>query len=86
MEKAGLLAKSADKDDSRRNCITLTPKGEKLVTECKEAFDDIDRRMFEGFSEQDKRKMRSYYIRMIRNLEAMGAQVPANLKGSGKTC
>jgi DNA-binding MarR family transcriptional regulator len=86
MERAGLLAKKADREDSRRNCITLTPKGARLVTECKEAFEDIDRKMFEGFSEQDKKKMRAYYIRMIRNLEAMGAQVPAELKGSERTC
>jgi DNA-binding MarR family transcriptional regulator len=86
MEKAGLLAKRADREDSRRNCITITPKGEKLVKECKEAFDDIDRRMFEGFSRQDQENMRSYYLRMIRNLEAMGAQVPAELKGSERTC
>jgi DNA-binding MarR family transcriptional regulator len=86
MERAGLLAKKADREDSRRNCITLTPKGARLVTECREAFEDIDRKMFEGFSEQDKGKMRSYYIRMIRNLEAMGAQVPAELKGSERTC
>lgn len=81
MERAGLLCKVADQADLRRNCITLTPEGVRLVRECKEAFDDIDCRMFEGFLDKEREALRSYYVRMIKNLEAMGAQSPANLKG-----
>lgn len=81
MEKAGLLSKKTDKTDSRRNQITLTPKGRQLVEECKAAFEDIDRGMFAGFSKTERENLRLYYIRMIHNLEAMGAQIPSELKG-----
>ena len=80
MERAGLLRKANDDADNRRNCITLTPKGALLVSECRMVFDDMDRRMFEGFSKKDRETLRSFYLRMIRNLEAMGAQCPADLK------
>jgi Transcriptional regulators len=82
METAGLLRKIADPGDQRRNRITITPKGRRLVRECKRAFEDIDRRMFDGFSEKERDTLRSYYVRMIGNLEAMGAQAPADIKGA----
>lgn len=81
MEKAGLLSKKTDKADSRRNQISLTPKGRHLVDECRMAFEDIDRGMLAGFSRAERENLRSYYIRMIHNLEAMGAQIPSGLKG-----
>jgi DNA-binding MarR family transcriptional regulator len=84
MERAGLLCKVADKTDLRCNRITLTADGAKLVGECKEAFDDMDRRMLEGFSDKERGVLRSMYIRMIRNLEAMGAQCPSDLKENEK--
>jgi DNA-binding MarR family transcriptional regulator len=85
MEAAGLLRKVVDADDQRRNCITLTPKGSALVRDCKDAFDKIDKRMFEGFSVKECSSLRSYYLRMIGNLEAMGAQGPADIKGRKRT-
>jgi DNA-binding MarR family transcriptional regulator len=84
MARGGLLRKAADEKDLRRNCITLTPMGRKLVGECKAAFDEIDRRMFEGFSDEERGTLRSYFLRMIRNLEAMGAQCPADFKEGEK--
>lgn len=81
MLRAGLLTKAPDQEDSRRKLVALTPKGERLVSECREAFDDIDARMLEGFSEAERKRLRAYYLRMIRNLEAAGAQVPACFKG-----
>lgn len=81
MEAAGLLRKLVDGDDKRLNRITLTPKGARLVRECKKAFDGIDRRMLEDFSDDDRERLRSYFIRMIRNLEAMGAQCPRPTEG-----
>ena len=81
MERAGLLRKVADEEDLRKNRITLTAKGSRLVRECRSTFDEIDRRMFEGLSEGDRDVMKRYYLKMIRNLEGMGAQCPADLKG-----
>jgi DNA-binding MarR family transcriptional regulator len=85
MERAGLLRKVADEKDLRSNRITLTPTGARLVRECKKAFDSLDQRMLEGFTDKERETLRSFYIRMIRNLEAMGAQTPADLKGRERT-
>jgi len=84
MERSGLLRKAADGADLRRNRITLTPKGRRTVRECRAAFDVLDRRMFEGFTDGELGTLRSYYGRMIRNLEAMGAKRPAVPGGSAK--
>ncbi|HOX32575.1 MAG TPA: MarR family transcriptional regulator [Spirochaetales bacterium] len=93
MEGAGLLRKVPDAEDRRLNRITLTAGGARLVRECKKAFGEIDRRMLEGFSDEDRETLRSFYLRMIRNLEAMGAQRPrqpegrpAKGKGRSETC
>lgn len=81
MVKADLVRKVADERDLRRNIITLTPKGVEFVEECANAFDNIDRGMFAGFSEMEQEQLKAWYIRMIRNLESMGAQPPAQLRG-----
>jgi len=85
MERAGLLRKVEDADDRRSNRITLTPKGARLVRECRKAFDEIDVRMFEGFSEREREALRASYLKMARNLEAMGAQCPEHVKEKIKT-
>jgi MarR family transcriptional regulator for hemolysin len=54
MEKAGLVEKVTDKNDLRRNIGTLTSKGEKLVRDSTKALDEIDRKMYDGFSDQDR--------------------------------
>jgi DNA-binding MarR family transcriptional regulator len=76
MEKAGLVRRVTDRNDLRRNIITLTKKGEQLVRECTLVFDDIDKRMYEGFSAEEKEQLRKYYIRIINNLEKLGVQPP----------
>ncbi len=48
------------------------------------AFDDMDQRMLEGFSDKERGVLRFMYIRMIRNLEAMGAQCPSDLEENEK--
>jgi DNA-binding MarR family transcriptional regulator len=80
MEKAGLVRKVSDGNDLRRNIITLTEKGEKLVDESSLVFDEIDKRMYEGFTEEEKEKLKKYYIRIMKNLENMGIQSPVQFR------
>mgnify|MGYP000854515500 CR=1 FL=1 len=82
MEKAGLLCKVPDERDLRRNVITLTKKGMSYIEECSGIFDKIDKGVFEGFSELEREQLKRFYLRMIKNLEAMGARLPILLKRS----
>ncbi|MHB8070405.1 MAG: MarR family winged helix-turn-helix transcriptional regulator [Candidatus Cryosericum sp.] len=76
MEKAGLVSKSTDPDDQRRNHLAITDKGLLLVEDCLRAFHYVDQGMFKGFSEEERRQLENSYRRMMENLVAMGAQVP----------
>ncbi|MCR4431741.1 MAG: MarR family transcriptional regulator [Tepidanaerobacteraceae bacterium] len=80
MEKAGLVRKIVDENDLRRNLITLTDKGLQLLEECENTFYEIDRNIFNGFSDEEREQLKKFYIRMIYNLESMGVQPPAQLK------
>lgn len=80
MEKAGLLCKISDEKDLRRNVITLTKKGVEYIEECLSIFDKTDRSVFDGFSELEREQLKRFYLRMIKNLETMGARLPNQLK------
>ena len=82
MEKAGLLCKISDEKDLRRNVITLTKKGVEYIEECLSIFDKTDRSVFDGFSELEREQLKRFYLRMIKNLETMGARLPNQLKRS----
>ncbi|MDI3481968.1 MAG: hypothetical protein PWQ97_1623 [Tepidanaerobacteraceae bacterium] len=83
MEKAGLVCKITDEDDLRRKLVKITEKGLRLLDECENAFSEIDRNIFKGFSDEEREQLKRFYIRMIHNLESMGAQLPAQLKWRG---
>ena len=80
MEKAGLVSKSTDRDDLRRNHLAITDKGLLLVNDCIRAFHDVDAGTFKGFSEEQRKQLESSYRRMMENLVAMGAQVPTFMR------
>lgn len=80
MEKAGLVRKVIDESDLRRNMITLTENGLKFVEELMTVFDAIDEGMLKGLSQQEQEQLKTLFLRIISNLEAMGAQPPEDLK------
>ncbi|CUH94693.1 hypothetical protein P22_0759 [Propionispora sp. 2/2-37] len=82
MEKAGLIRKVSDKSDLRRNYITLTDKGLRFISECEDAIKKIDLGTFRGFSEAETGQLKQFYLRMIHNLEDMGAQTPIPFRRS----
>jgi DNA-binding MarR family transcriptional regulator len=76
MEKSGLVKKTTDKKDLRRNIITLTATGEQFVQDSMLVFDNVDRKIYEGFTDKDKEQLKAFYIRIIQNLEKLGIQPP----------
>jgi len=84
MEKAGLIHKVPDESDLRRNLITLTEDGKRQVDEAQDAFEETYAKMFHGFSPEDCEQLKTYFLRIISNLESMGAQPPECLKNCKK--
>lgn len=82
MEKAGLLEKASVETDLRRNMVTLTPKGLQMANQCEYILELTNFRMLQDFSDEERRQLTSYFLRMISNLENMGVQPPAHLKGN----
>lgn len=80
MEKAGLVHKVIDESDLRRNKITLTDKGLKFVDESMAVFESVDEGMLQGLSQQEQEQLKTLFLRIISNLEKMGAQSPDYLK------
>lgn len=68
MEREGYIEKQPDPADQRRKGVRLTPKGESAIHRCRQVFQEVDRRMYEGFSQEETDQMAAYYMRMIRNL------------------
>ena len=80
MEKAGLVRKVADEKDLRRNLIALTDQGRRVVQESHVVFHAIEKDMFRGLSEQEQEQLKTLFLRIVSNLESMGANPPEFLK------
>ena len=70
LEKKGLLKKRVDKEDMRFNKIALTEEGAKKAAAAKEGMGAVDKRCFDGFSEEELDALVRFYERMIKNLES----------------
>ena len=70
LEKKGLLNKRVDKEDMRFNKIALTEEGAKKAAAAKEGMGAVDKRCFNGFSEEELDALVRFYERMIKNLES----------------
>lgn len=54
LERGGYISKEMDKEDNRFNKITITEKGNKVIEQSKKIFDSVDKKVFEGFTEEEK--------------------------------
>lgn len=71
MEKCGIVEKRPDENDLRNNIITLTDKGNDLVNKCREMFNEVNVKMYEGFNRDEIKILENYYKRIIVNLTNM---------------
>lgn len=53
LEQQGYIERKADASDTRRNIVDITEKGNRILDETKDAFDNIDRQMTKGLSDKD---------------------------------
>ncbi len=68
MQKAGYLEKEVDEWNLRRNNLHVTPAGRQLAAACKDAFEEMDRKAFQGFDERELETLAGYLERVYANL------------------
>ncbi|MCH5252971.1 MAG: MarR family transcriptional regulator [Lachnospiraceae bacterium] len=71
LEREGMITKKAGAEDTRANFVELTEKGEKIVEESREFFDQLDERMYRGFSEEERRELCGFLKRVYENMNDM---------------
>lgn len=79
MEKAGIISRATDKDDARRNNLSLTKKGAKLNEFATETFDLVNNTKLSTLSDEELTLMLSIIKKMSKNLSPL---LPENCKRS----
>lgn len=79
LEKGGYIHKEMDEGDNRLNKITITEKGNRVVAQSRQIIDSTDRKIFEGFTEEDKSALSVLLQRLNANLARMEDEIkPSN--------
>lgn len=68
MEKAGVISRQTDRDDARRNNLSLTKKGRELDEFAQQTFAEVDSAKISGFTEGEIKLMLSLIKKMNDNL------------------
>lgn len=67
LESGGYILRSIG-DDNRYNEITITPLGVKIVSETRAMFSEIDRSLFDGFSDSEIANLKKYLEKIQNNI------------------
>lgn len=79
LEKGGYIHKEMDEGDNRLNKITITEKGNRVVAQSRQIIESTDRKIFEGFTEEDKSALSVLLQRLNANLARMEDEIkPSN--------
>ncbi|MCI9148198.1 MAG: MarR family transcriptional regulator [Hungatella sp.] len=78
LEQGGYIERKVDVKDNRYNQICITAKGMAAVERSAAIFEDLEKRMFQGFSAEDFEKLEELLDRLYGNLEACAAGVTGN--------
>lgn len=68
MEKAGVISRQTDKDDARRNNLSLTKKGRELNEFALQTFAQVDSAKISGLTDEEIQLMLSLIKKMNNNL------------------
>lgn len=68
LQKAGLIQKKTDETNLRCNKLTATDKGIELSHNCRKRFNEFDKKLFAGFSDQELLLMKDHLDRLINNI------------------
>lgn len=72
LERQGYVVRRTDERDTRRNRISITPKGRDAIRSGMEAFRQVDGYMYHGFSPEERELVCGFLRRMLENLYQIG--------------
>ena len=75
LEKGGYIQKIMDKSDNRLNHIVITEKGNQVVEQSKQIFDHSERKLFQGFTDEEKRTLFGLMQKLHANLSEMEEEI-----------
>lgn len=68
LEKKGYIERRTPKDNERQKNIYVLPKGENLIQEFNEAFDEVEKSITETLTESEKNTLMTLLIKVNQNL------------------
>ncbi len=68
LQKAGMILKKTDESNLRCNKLYATKRGTELSLNCRDRFNEFDKKLFAGFSDQELLVMKDHLDRMIKNI------------------
>lgn len=71
MEKSGIISRETDKDDARRNNLSLTEKGIELEEFARQTFNAVDSAKLSGLSDEEISLMLTVIRKMTDNLSVL---------------
>ncbi len=71
LQKGGYINKEMDEGDNRLNQITITDKGNRVIEQSKQIFEATDKRVFEGFTQEEKSALSVLLNKLDANLARM---------------
>ena len=72
MEAAGFVKREVCKGNLRANSLRITAEGSSAARNCRVVFDGLEAKMFQGFSDEERRLTSDLLTRLIANLEPDG--------------
>ncbi len=70
IEKAGLIVRTPDETDSRKNHLSITEKGKEALAEFKKICASTDEAMFRDFTEEETETLHNLLLRLHQNLDS----------------
>lgn len=69
LERKGLIKRSRDKEDTRRQTLTITPAGKKLHDQIMGMFEQTETKMLAGLTQKEKSQLFSLLDKVARDVE-----------------
>jgi DNA-binding MarR family transcriptional regulator len=69
LEKGGYITRIVCKEDNRINKLSVTEKGQQIISKSITIFDEVEAQALKGFSEEEIQQFEDFVSRIHRNLE-----------------
>lgn len=81
LEKGGYIARETNSDDHRSNRVSITDRGDQVISRSIQLFDEVECGMFEGFGPEEMEQFYVFLQRAYRNLSRMQEEMTAGENG-----